>query len=516
MRELARSDPVRPRDRWSRKLDVIVWPRRGIFGRSWYRRRGFDPSEPRDEQGRWTEGGGGGEQGELWPGKFPGKKGGKAKLEDFGKDKIEVNTTKPEKFIEAWNDAIGLDPGEFHEKFTGGLKSTMEISHAYNEHSDGDVMTNRIQINGSLQDENGRSIGTYTRVIDLKNNDAESSYFKMSSSEQGKGEGKTLLAANVKMYQELGLDKVEVHANIDVGGYAWAKYGYVPTQDSWDDLRSTLRDKLDGSGGTTSYTPEEWDSMSGDNQDSVFEHWKENTHDEFEQSEIDNWHESGRALDDAKTAVAEQFNAESQWANNAIDKWRSERPADAPEMLSNKRILDIITVEYDSRHGDGTDDPTITIEDVEWLTEHDLNTLEAALIESFNGRAEDKANEMDPPNLDDSIADIQSEVWSGMRDRDKFSYAEDHGLIEDIEDEGSGDYEGPAVNVSESERDDLQALLDEEDPKSIWAVADSPGGKELLLGSDWNGAIDLKDKDTMTRFNAYVGGRKKPSAAAAA
>jgi hypothetical protein len=33
---------------------------------------------------------------------------------------------------------------------------------------------------------------------------------------------------------------VAVHANIDVGGYAWARFGFVPKQSDWDDLRKSL------------------------------------------------------------------------------------------------------------------------------------------------------------------------------------------------------------------------------------------------------------------------------------
>lgn len=525
MRELARSDPVRPRDRWTRKLDFIVWPRYGTFGRSrWYqvRTRAWDESaHPRvpaggPDGGQFGEGGGGGSGSDKPSGKGSKGKKGKVKVasvKEFRDDKVEVNSNKVDKFIESWNDAVGMDPGDFKETFLGHLPGTMILQHRYYEHSDGDVMENRISISGDLHNEQGSKIGTYTREIDLKNNKAESAYFALNSGAQGKGEGKTLLAANVEMYQELGLDEVKVHANIDVGGYAWAKYGYVPTEDEWDTLRGTLREKLDsGGGGSEGYEPEEWESMSSDNQDSVFEAWAEASHDEFYDSEVESWRESGQALGDAKRDTAEKFNPESQWANNAVDKWRSERPADAPPVLSNKRILDIVTVEHD---GEGRHDPDITIENVDWLTDEDREGIEAALIDAFNGRAEDKANDMDPPDyVEDSIKEQQRDVWDNMSDREKFRYASNQGLIENIEGEG-GDYEGPAVDVSEDEKQELYSLLDEDDPKSIWALADSPGGKELLLGSDWTGKLDLHDKDTMTRFEAYVG-KAKPSAAKAA
>ena len=35
-----------------------------------------------------------------------------------------------------------------------------------------------------------------------------------------------------------------------------------------------------------------------------------------------------------------------------------------------------------------------------------------------------------------------------------------------------------------------------------------PYAKELMLGSDWNGTLDVKDPVTMERFNAYVSKRR--------
>jgi hypothetical protein len=552
MRELARVDPIRPRDRWTRKLDFIVWPKYGTFGRSrWYQvRRAWDESaHPRvpagsPDGGQFGEGGGGG-GGSDRPSSGKGGKGKKGKVkgvEDFRKDKIEVNSNKTDKFIESWNDAIGLDPGEFHEKFTGGLKSTMEISHRYHEHSDGDVMTNELRIDGKLLDENGRNIGTYTREIDLKNNKAESAYFALNSGAQGKGEGKQLLAANVALYQELGLDEVKVHANIDVGGYAWAKYGYVPTEDSWDTLRGTLREKLDeGGGGGGGYTPDEWEAMSSSNQDAVFEHWAEASKEEFHDSEVESWRESGEPLQEAKYELARDYylviHGEGNWATDAMKEWREGRDESVkPIPFTNEQILEAIVVDY-ARQGDGSDDPEIDFDDdkldelgadlvdptlpgIEEIKPHELLTedmrkgIKAELTHAFNKKAEKDADDKDPPDyIDDSIEEQQRDVWDNMSDRERMRYAERNDLVESISDDYSS--EGPAVLVDDEEKQMLYELLNEEDPKTIWALADSPGGKELLLGSDWYGAIKFSDKDTMTRFNAYVGGAK-PSAAKAA
>lgn len=39
--------------------------------------------------------------------------------------------------------------------------------------------------------------------------------------------GKDVLRAHMETYERLGVHKIETYANIDVGSYAWAKYGFV-------------------------------------------------------------------------------------------------------------------------------------------------------------------------------------------------------------------------------------------------------------------------------------------------
>ena len=57
---------------------------------------------------------------------------------------------------------------------------------------------------------------------------------------QGGGIGKKVLQSQFDEYERMGVTKVKVHANIDVGGYAWARFSFVPTQRSWDSLRESL------------------------------------------------------------------------------------------------------------------------------------------------------------------------------------------------------------------------------------------------------------------------------------
>jgi hypothetical protein len=503
--------------------------------------RGFDPDEPRDDQGRWTGDGGGGDGGGKEPsGAGGGKPAGKGKVKaasDFVKDKVELdsdtinNKDKEKKFIERWNEKIGEAPAEFRQSFLGGANGNMRIR--YDDGSD------QIQFNGSLMDENDRNIGTYTREIDFRNNKAHSSYFSLRSGETGAGVGKAVLRGNVAMYQKLGLDKVEVYANIDVGGYAWAKYGYVPTAGAWASLSRELRSDLkdaDGGGRSSSgntYTPESWDELGSAEQERIQEAWARDTREEFIDSEVENWRESGQALDDAKGELADNYPEIKNWAQAALTTWRDGREEDGapPVPFSNEQILEAISVDY-KRDGEGRNDLDVTFDDktldamtpaghdpaqqtlpgIEPIEPHELlnddvrSEIEKALSNKFDSEAQDKAGDMDPPDyVSENVGEYQNDYWDSMSERDRFRWAQNNNELPeiDIEDEDEPAHELPLEGTTENTA--LMKLASSSDPKAIWKIADSPGGKDLLLGKNWNGVLDLHDKQSMDRFNAYVG-----------
>lgn len=53
---------------------------------------------------------------------------------------------------------------------------------------------------------------------------------------QGKGVAKTFMRDSMELYEQLGVQEVTMFANIDVGGYAWSKYGFVP-RSNWDSVQ---------------------------------------------------------------------------------------------------------------------------------------------------------------------------------------------------------------------------------------------------------------------------------------
>ena len=68
--------------------------------------------------------------------------------------------------------------------------------------------------------------------------------FTINGEGQGSGIAKQVLKAQFDEYEKLGVAEVAVHANIDVGGYAWARFGFVPDQDGWNSLRKSLKQRV--------------------------------------------------------------------------------------------------------------------------------------------------------------------------------------------------------------------------------------------------------------------------------
>jgi pterin-4a-carbinolamine dehydratase/2'-5' RNA ligase len=69
-------------------------------------------------------------------------------------------------------------------------------------------------------------------------------YFKVPEDQQGSGLAKAIMRGSFDEYERLGVDQVTVHANIDVGGYAWARFGFKPNNP--DLVARLLHRRIDG------------------------------------------------------------------------------------------------------------------------------------------------------------------------------------------------------------------------------------------------------------------------------
>lgn len=56
--------------------------------------------------------------------------------------------------------------------------------------------------------------------------EAYQSLLQIEEDYQGKGIAQKIYRENLKSYKRMGVDKMTIKANMDVGGYAWSKYGF--------------------------------------------------------------------------------------------------------------------------------------------------------------------------------------------------------------------------------------------------------------------------------------------------
>jgi hypothetical protein len=111
------------------------------------------------------------------------------------------------------------------------------------ERFSGNVTLDPPSLSGSLLDEQGRRIGIIERAIDPATNTAQHDNLHLIRAEQQKGTSKDILRSNIEFYRRNGISSVNLLAD-EVGGYAWAKYGFLPTQSSWNQLRTSLLERL--------------------------------------------------------------------------------------------------------------------------------------------------------------------------------------------------------------------------------------------------------------------------------
>lgn len=187
---------------------------------------------PRDKEGQFAESGGGQQP------VSPDDK--KSKLKKDFSDKANTFNLMPES-----SDIMSSHLAEKDLSADDFINGMFPVNHGaltFYTNNPGDPAN--VMVESGLQDANGRDIGVLRRGIDFDHGYAHHEIFTLRDGSQGVGVAKTVLASQIALYQKLGIHTVSLHANIDVGGYAWAKYGFAPKYTDWMQLRQTIKDKL--------------------------------------------------------------------------------------------------------------------------------------------------------------------------------------------------------------------------------------------------------------------------------
>lgn len=114
------------------------------------------------------------------------------------------------------------------------------------------------------------------------------------------------------------------------------------------------------------FVPNEWDTMSGDQQQEAKDDYVQHNKSSYIDSEIDHWHESGNALDDAKSSLAYAYEKKAMpdWFEETIAEYREEREENGKPAIpySDYQLFGAISIDYQSGY-EGNGKLTIDFDD---------------------------------------------------------------------------------------------------------------------------------------------------------
>ena len=131
----------------------------------------------------------------------------------------------------------------FLDQMTEGLPGNVDIHLSMNGKD--------IKMECVGKDNNGEQIFNF--VDYLQKNTVKNESVVIDKQLQGHGIGKTIKANSYAVYQKAGykgatgwsVSGYDKEADMNfIGGYVWAKFGKIPTQSAWDEIRDNMADKL--------------------------------------------------------------------------------------------------------------------------------------------------------------------------------------------------------------------------------------------------------------------------------
>ena len=122
------------------------------------------------------------------------------------------------------------------DKIWGGTFAglTAKVTHATPIHLGSGARANKsLVLQGDITDADGNKVGEFHRTVTAGRGGAKGlakhQKLEIQAGVRGQGFAEGFNANAIGWYRENGIGSVELHANIDVGGYAWARAGY-----DWD------------------------------------------------------------------------------------------------------------------------------------------------------------------------------------------------------------------------------------------------------------------------------------------
>lgn len=83
----------------------------------------------------------------------------------------------------------------------------------------------KISVIGEITDKKGRAVGGWSRQLG-KNGEVHHDLLRLDERFQGTGFSKGFYENSLREYKRMGFDRTTILANLEVGGYAWARQGF--------------------------------------------------------------------------------------------------------------------------------------------------------------------------------------------------------------------------------------------------------------------------------------------------
>jgi hypothetical protein len=170
--------------------------------------------------GRYKKGSGQNPQaGKLWASSLAKKDGAKFTIEGQVSDETIQEVFDDPAMTSAHLEKVALGmigsiPGEVHVKWREGTIGDDTVIEITATRQDG------LNLKRTFSRQPDGSLMVYHNSFHVPKKDSKGALL------QGTGLAKNVLADSFETYQQLGVDKIQTYANKDVGGYAWAKFGF--------------------------------------------------------------------------------------------------------------------------------------------------------------------------------------------------------------------------------------------------------------------------------------------------
>lgn len=152
-----------------------------------------------------------------------------------------------DKQVSTWNKLVGSSPAEVISRLQGRsldeFLAAVMGSEDKQEEAGIHAMTIAKNINMALTTKGFGAKHTFVQSLRIRA-DEQSLYLsslELGAEDQGAGIAKRYMRELVTLARDLGLKSVSLTAGMEVGGYAWAKYGFKPDWQSWKYLKKDIQ-----------------------------------------------------------------------------------------------------------------------------------------------------------------------------------------------------------------------------------------------------------------------------------